>query len=217
MGSSTKSGTPTETRGATAAAGSAFEGLFNQGAQGFFDQAGSAAGRLSGAGGANIAGIDPLLLQQSVQRLLNPADFDINAFRTAQEPFRTRELERGLSGVNQFAGSLGARDSVNARDVSARTAGELGARFAQEDFAAFEGARAQRQDEQLRALSVALPQLVQALGLQGEQANQLIASILQFIAPGEAIFDPGFAREFGGAVAGAAGTVGGIVAGSALT
>lgn len=210
MGSSTKSGTPVETRGATAAAGNQFENLFSGSFEdvlatlGIGGDQNAASGRLSTAGAQNLVGLDPDTLKKSIDNLLNPQGFDIDAFTAAQEPFRQREFERGTAGVNQSAGTFGARDSVNARDLEARSRAELSDRFVRTDIETAEAARGKRADEQVKTIAALIPSLVQAFGLNQQQGSDLFRAILQFIAPGEAIFDPGLGRELATGVVGGA-------------
>jgi len=223
MGSSTKSGTPTETRDATGHAGNTFGSLFapggeQQGIEDIFSRLGSMTGKLGTEAQHNYLGFGAgdLDLMSAAQASLNPKRFDATSLFDLLSTQRERGLTTAQRGAASTAGTAGMRFSGAAdravRDVTSEVT--RGYDIADQQLLATENARVQ--ELQLEAFSQ-IATLLGNMGLAGtDQIMSILGPIMQFIAPGEPIYDPGMGRDIAAGLAGGAGTAAGIYAGGKL-
>lgn len=229
MGSSTQSGTPLETRRAATQAGGTFSDLFTSSepvGTGFlgrhrygsapiedvFSRLSLGAGRLGTESQQNLLGFGAgdLDLLSAAQAVLNPQRFDVSKERMLLDDIRNREMTRATRGAAGAVGQAGLRFSGNADRAARDTAVDLGAQYGLQDVERERAENARVQEQQLAGLA-SLLQILQQAGISGQAGvGSLLAPILQFIQPGEPIYDPGLGRDLltglisGGSTLGAA-------------
>lgn len=206
MGSSTRSGTPVETRGLTRGIANTFGPLFQQG--GFGGTLGSIFGPLQGIGAqgpASFLGFDPRMagMQQAVGGQLAPIGSQLDPLFQALAPFEQRaqnELGANLAGT---FGNLGGRFSGNLANANALGQAELANQFGLTRA----NAALQRLGQQGQFIQGISPSILGASGLGLESTLGALGNIMGFGAPGSAVIQPGIGSQLLGAAAGIGGSL----------
>lgn len=231
MGASTKSGSPVETRGATRQAGGTFTDLFsgaprtismfgqeipfgNEPAsiESVLGRLSTGAGRITAGAQQDLLGFGPkdIDLLSAANAVLNPQRFDTTKLFDLLQTQRERTLNTAQRGAAATAGTAGLRFGGNAQRAVRDVGTELGREFSLQDQQLLAGENARVQAQQLQGLIGILDALNKA-GVSGQAGvGALLAPILQFIAPGGPIYDPGIGRELLSGVVGGASTLGSL-------
>lgn len=204
MGSSTKSGTPLETRQGTESAGNVFESLFGAAGRGGQSPAfenlmqliSGPAQRLGRESVSRTLGFDPaaLGLEGAVGASIRDPGATGGLFRGIDQS-EARATERGAAGLRESLGAQGGRFSTGLLGAEAGFRRDIAGEFSEKRGELLLGAQA----NQNQAISN-LFNVISSLSGQGQNATTaLLGQALQFLAPGEAIFDPGLGRDLLGA------------------
>lgn len=215
MGSSTKSGTPVETRGLTRGLADLFGPLLQQG--GFGGTLGALSGPLQRVGEGAIPsflGFDPRQagIQAAVGGQLAPIGSQLDPLFQALIPFERRaQSELGANLAGTF-GNLGGRFSGNLAAANALGQADLANQFAQTRAQAALG----RLGQQGQFLQGIAPSILGASQLGVGSTLDLLGNLMGFGAPGAAVIQPGFGSQLLGAAAGIGGSLLGGPFGGAL-
>ena len=195
-----KSGTATETRGAS--------GELGQQLQRFLGGTGASVRgdpfqRSRQDSLMNLLGFDASrevpLLEASQRSLADPAD-RLSGLFAALEPFERRQTSQAVQGLRESFGTAGGRFSRNALDAETQLRGELAGNFAR--------SREQSLLEAGNQQNTALANMFNALLGGNQQGQNAINALLGFLQPGSPNFQEGIlgdALAAGGAVLGAKG------------
>lgn len=222
MGSSTKSGTPVETRGLSRGLAGNLQGLTGGSFEDLMAGLASPLNKAGGAGAMNLLGFDPRMVgtEAAVRRgLTDPSDAVAGLFG-ALAPLEARAQSEGLNRLMGTVGGAGARFGASATEAGGNFMADLMAR----QSAGREQALLQAQGQQNQLLGALMPSLTQA-GAQGQNAQlQALQMILGFGAPGAPVIEQspwgsiagGLLGAGLGAFTGGVGTAAGAAAGKSL-
>lgn len=174
-----RSGTPVETRGASADLAKLFQQMIQSGG---LTGGGPDAGRMSSESWMNMLGFDPtaLGLSDAIVQGLKPPGAALGA---ALEPFEARETSRQVGGLRDMFGTMGGRFSRNLGSAE----GELRSGLAQ----GFDRVRA---ESELEGMGMRNNFIAQLLGLNQQQqqnSNQRLGIASQFLQPGAPVITEG--------------------------